>query len=132
MNKRTAIGAGAVLAIAAAVGWFLSGPATPKDDPSEIAAAFLAELQTGDKARIDAAWDGTSAEYKSYKGKEEFRKFVLKTREFQLPAETFGRETLDAYGRRMESILFKTGGKTVRVDLAPNDGKWKVERIAFE
>src|SRR5262249_28252489 len=84
----TAVVAGIVLVAAlAAIGyqWFAKAGGPPDDKTSiSIAEPFLDEIRQG---RVDAAWESTTAEFKSMTGKEDFKKFVNEQPALKEPLE---------------------------------------------
>lgn len=124
MNKTTmGIGAALVVALAAVAWWFLpGGTTTPADNPSGVAAAFLAEIRAG---KVDQAWDGTGTEFKSFMGKDQFRQFVKKHAALKTQA-TAGETTAQG---ALHECAFMCGSLKVLVIVGNAGGQWKVEGI---
>ncbi len=126
----------AALALAAAGWWAARGGRTPDiapDDARPIAEAFLGDVRTGKPDRVDAAWQGTTAEFKSYQGREQFRKFVRANKALAAPAEFQECQVTEANGLRVARCRFRTAsGAPLTVMLAPEGGEWKVGRLLLE
>lgn len=129
--------AAAVFAGAGAL-WLARGgsaiaPSIGADEARPIAEAFLADVRTGKPDRVDAAWESTSAEFKSGQGKEQFRKFVRANKVLAAPAEFQGCEMTEANGVRVARCRFRTAsGAPLAVLLGPDRSAWKVERLVLE
>jgi hypothetical protein len=106
---------------------------TPAAAPDkQIAVDFLNLVRVN---KVDEAWAGTSAEFKNFMGKEEFRGFVRKHAVLKQPAEPGELTVLPDKGYPAAECLFRTTGAkaaTVRVQLGSDNGTWKVERVAVE
>lgn len=141
-KTQTAVIAGVVLV--AAIGWigyqWLGGSAAPPaDNGVSIAEPFLTEIRKG---QVDAAWESTSAEFKSLMGKEEFKKFVKEqpilkdTLELGNVQQVTINKTQclqcafhkpSAEGKKLENKM------KVRVLIAQErSGPWKVERLIVD
>jgi hypothetical protein len=124
-----------ILLLAAGVGaWFAlsGGPPRLEDDAArKIAEAFLDEVRAG---KPDAAWAATTAEFKSIQGKDTFRAFVKAKPALKGPAAFDGCQKTQANGLTLAVCTFKPakGPGAVKVTLAPEQGQWKVERLAVE
>lgn len=131
-----ALAAGAPVALALAAWWFLGGgkpPSIAADDARPIAEAFLDNVRAGTVARVDAAWDGTSAEFKSNQGREQFRKFVRGNKTLAAATTYQDCQMSEANGLRVARCSFKTAaGAPLTVLLAHESGAWKVERLLLE
>src|SRR3954447_18738370 len=115
---------------------FIGGPGCSRTAPEadagrEIASAFLDEIRQG---RVDAAWAGTTAEFKSMLGLEGLRAFVRKNRALREPAEFVTFAPVERNGLSLAEYSFRTAKakKPVKVILALEDGAWKVERLSLE
>jgi hypothetical protein len=126
----------AALVTAGAAGWWLVArltvPSIAADEARPIAEAFLAELRTGKPDRIDAAWSGTTAEFKSNQGQEQFRKYVKGQKRLAEPTEFQGSEMTERNGLRVADCRFQARTGPVRVLLAREADRWKVERVLVE
>ena len=110
----------------------LTVPTIAADEARPIAEAFLAELRTGKADRIDAAWAGTTAEFKSNQGQEQFRKYVRGQKRLAEPAEFQGSDMAERNGLRVADCRFQARTGPVRVLLAWEAERWKVERVLVE
>ncbi len=118
--------------LAAIAGAGCSGGSAPAPDAGkEIASAFLGELRGG---RVDSAWAGTSAEFKSMLGMEGLRALVKKNPAMREPAEFVAMEAVERNGLKMAECTFRPEKRKaiIKVLLAREDGDWKVERLALE
>jgi hypothetical protein len=115
-----------------------SRPASEVGDGGRAAAVrFLDELRAG---RLEPAWQGSSAEFKSLMGLESLRDYVKAHPALKAPAEYAETRAIDRNGRSMTECVFhattKLRGKpataTIRVLLAPGDDGWEVEHLAVE
>lgn len=124
MNKTAlGIGAASLLGLACIVWWLLpAGTATPSNDATGVAGAFLEEIRTG---KIDQAWEGTGTEFKSFMGKDQFRQFVKKHGALKSVAKVG--ET--AAQGSLRECAFNCGALKVVVTLGASGGQWKVEGI---
>jgi hypothetical protein len=125
-----------VVALASAGGPGCSQSAPEADAGRAIASAFLDEIRQG---RVDAAWAGTTAEFKSMLGLEGLRGLVRKNRALREPAEFVAFAPVERDGLKLAEYSFRTakGKKSakvvlVKVILAREDGAWKVEWMSLE
>lgn len=106
---------------------------TPPSDGREIADPFL-ELVRGSK--LDDAWQSTTAEFKSFQGKEEFRKFVSQHPVLKVPLEFTGHEIIETYGLKRNQCAYRPADAKstakIRVLLAQEQNQWKVEALFVE
>lgn len=117
--------------LASLVLWRWRGPPVPEQAPQTVAADFLEELRTN---RVDAAWAGTTAEFKSYLGRERLRDLVRLKPVLKEPLESSGVEEKDVNGIPLTVCTFSGPQKpgVVRVLLATEGGQLKVERLLVE
>ncbi len=124
----------AVLGLAA-ISWLVLGSlrrvSAPPDNGGEIAAAFLDDIRNN---RIDAAWEGTTAEFKSFLGRERLHAFVRSQPVLKTALEFSGSRELEANGIRLIAYTFRapTAPAAVQVLLAKEQDQWKVERLTVE
>jgi hypothetical protein len=131
------VAAAAALAGLAAGGWWLLGggrpPTATEAEVRPAAEAFLADLRTGKVDRIDAAWAGTTADFKSFHGRDDFRKYVRARPALKAAAEFAGFRMADVNGVRVAECAFASAaGPAVKVRLAPAESAWKVDHLAVE
>lgn len=127
----------AIVAIAAlvliwlTVRWFSGPPRLVQDDGRKTAEGFLLAVREG---KVDEAWTGTTAEFKSLMGQEEFRKTVKGSQELLSPTEFEGFESKPRDGLALAEYKFRPlrGSGKVVVLLAPEGNSWKVERVAID
>lgn len=109
--------------------------AAPDDgEAREVVERFLAQLRSGD---IDAAWDSTTADFKSDEGRESFRRYVLERPVLQQPLEFVQLGQVEIHGlTRWEAVHRPTAdagsAAAVRTLIAREGDAWKVERIVVE
>ncbi len=72
--------------VAFALGWFRSAPKL-SGDGRDVAEPFLAAVRAG---KVDVAWESTTADFKSYRGREAFRQFVRQRPALKQPSEFSG------------------------------------------
>lgn len=105
-------------------------PAFSSDIGRDIASRFLTEVREG---KVDAAWSGTTAEFKSALGRDAFRQFVRSKKALKSAAEFQQCQESTANGLKFQECTFRAaGGGTIRVTLASEAGQWKVERLAVD
>ena len=115
--------------------WFAKAGGPPADNGLSIAEPFLEEIRQG---KVDAAWESTSAEFKSMKGKEDFKKFVKEQPVLKEPLEMeHVQQVMINKTTCLQCNFHKKaapGAKPkVRVLIAQDAGKgWKVERLLVE
>jgi len=125
----------AVLAVVAAVAFlayrFVGVTDNPPESGRATAEPFLAAIRSGNAS---AAWETTTAEFKSNQGRENFLKYVEQHPLVKEPLEFYNFQTVTINGLSCAECAFgKQGapgsGPKVRVLLAKEQGKWKVERL---
>lgn len=116
-----------VIGGAAAI-WIWSRPASQPSVSAGRAAAeqFLQHLQAG---KPDAAWEGTTAEFKSAQGKERFVR-EMKTKPLSKePFEFVSMQTVDVQNAERSEFLYRmVANETVRILISRDAGDWKVDR----
>jgi len=120
-----------IVIVVSLVLWRWREPPVPSQAPQTVAADFVEELRTN---RIDTAWAGTTAEFKSFLGRERLRDFVLSKAILRQPLEFSGVEQQAINGISFMACTFHSPHKSdlVRVLLANDSGQWKVERLLVE
>jgi hypothetical protein len=113
-----------------------SGPgAAPRpEDGRNVADAFLAEIRND---HVDAAWESTTAEFKSDMGRENFRKFARKHPLLKEPLEFAQYEPDKTNGVTRGACDYRTPEAAkvqakVRLLVAREGKDWKVERLIVE
>ncbi|MBX6311748.1 MAG: hypothetical protein IRY99_02320 [Isosphaeraceae bacterium] len=84
--------------------------------------------------KIDSAWSGTTAEFKSFMGREQFRAYVRAHRALSEPSEFSAAQAVSRNGLPMTEYIFRprSGASTIKVLLAREQGQWKPERLTVE
>lgn len=119
-----------IVVLLAAVGLFFvfRGDAQPTaDEGRAVAERFLEKMRAGDAA---AAWESTSAEFKSAEGKEAFLRATAPVSYLREPL-TFQSAEKSEVGSSVRTELVYTGqsGAKVKLLLGKEFGEWKVERL---
>jgi len=122
----------AVLSVAAGCG----RPSAPDDAQARrVVERFLEQLRTG---TVDAAWESTTADFKSDEGRDAFRRFVKGRPVLHQPLEFTTIKQVEVNGlARWEATLRPPAATqdapgAVRVLIAQESGVWKVERLTTE
>lgn len=124
-----------LVAAAAAVWFWLRAPSRPDvDEGRAVADAFLALLREG---KADEAWQTTTAEFKSYEGKENFRRRVAKSPSLKLPLQFVSTQSVAVGDQPRDEYLYQAKNaedkmSTVRVLIGQDMGEWKVDRLTAE
>jgi hypothetical protein len=108
--------------------WIWTRPANQAkvDEGRSVAETFLGELQQG---RPEAAWQSTTAEFKSDEGKESFVAAVKPVKFLKEPLEFVSVQTVQVGEMPRSEYLYRAKtGETVRIVLAREEGQWKVDR----
>lgn len=111
--------------------WSLRRASAPPDNGRETATAFLDAIRNN---RVDTAWEGTTAEFKSFLGRERLHAFVRSQPVLKTALEFSGAQELEANGIRLIAYTFRAPptSPAVKVLLAKEQGQWKVERLTVE
>ncbi len=121
----------AALVLAAFVWWMVrdNGPGIPTiEQGRDVADAFFAAVQSG---KHGAAWDSTTAEFKSLEGRESFIRSARKQTLFKQPLQFVSSQEVEVMSQPRRELLYqdvKTGA-SVRVLLADEAGEWRVDRL---
>lgn len=125
-----------LLLAAAGAAWFvLSEPGRPSvDQGMAVADAFLALLRDG---KADEAWQSTTAEFKSFEGKENFHARVAKSPSLKLPLKFVSTQPVAVGDRPRDEFLYQAKNdqnkmSTVRVLIGRENGEWKVDRLTAD
>jgi hypothetical protein len=123
----------AVLAVAAGVCvwlWTSTPPRPSVGEGKSVADAFLASLRAG---KPDDAWQATTADFKSFEGKETFRKRAAKTPQFKQPMDFISVQTVTVGTLPRDEYLYRSKeGRTARILVADENGAWKVDRVTTD
>jgi len=105
----------------------------PADDAGLIADVFIETVCAGE---VDDAWESTTAEFKSAKGKEAFRRAVRKEPVFKKPLKRSSQETIKIGSLERLQLRYQpddaTSQSTVKVLMAATDGYWQVDSVSVE
>ncbi len=116
-----------VLGASAAV-WLWTRPATlPRPEQGQmVAESFLKEIREG---RGDAAWNSTTAEFKSALGRESFVRQAKAIPALQKPLQFVSVQTVAVQEQPRSEFLFRSSeGPEVRLVLGREDSVWKIDR----
>lgn len=111
---------------------------TPPAEPAvgqRVADAFLAQLRAG---HLEAAWQSTSAEFKSDEGRESFIRDVKAKPVLRAPLNFLSYDVADLNGLKRGQCLYespptkKSPAAKVRVVVGQDAGEWRVEGIFVE
>lgn len=118
----------AILVLLAAL--LLSKRPESPDGAEEEAIRFLDQIRAG---QIDQAWQDTTAEFKSFTGRDRLRRMVRSNPALQHPCELVSCQLAESGPLRLLECLFQSSKYPdikVRVLLAPTkQGRWQVERL---
>lgn len=113
-----------------------AGSSAPDDSEARsVIDHFMEQLRTGE---VDAAWESTTADFKSDEGRDTFRQYVRERDVLSKPLEFVELQEVEVHGlKRWEAILRPLADQTdqpvtVRTMIAQEAGVWKVERIEVE
>jgi hypothetical protein len=117
-----------LIVLAAVAAWYWLQPATQPglDEGRAVAETFLTQVRT-DAA---AAWQTTTAEFKSASGRESFVRQVQGQPALKDPFEFISAQAVTVQDQPRTEYLFREpkGGATVRVVLGREGSAWKVDR----
>lgn len=110
------------------------GSVPPQAEGRAAAEPFLENIRND---KVDAAWESTSAEFKSDMGRENFRRFVKGHPVLKQPLDFSAYEPNQTNGLAFGACDFKTpqsapASAKVRILVAREDNQWKVERVIVE
>lgn len=131
---------GAIFALLVLLGfgiwlWLPAGTPQPGAEGKEIAIAFLEQVRQGKTAE---AWTGSSAEFKSYMGKDSLRDLAKKTPALREKLDFVSIETTSINGLDRKIFTFQAPKslKKVKITLAPDPGSqpltFRVEHLEME
>jgi hypothetical protein len=118
-----------LLLLAVAAGWYWLQPATQPglEEGRAIAQAFLDAIRAGTP---EAAWEATSAEFKSASGREAFVSQVRQLPALREAVEFISAQTVTVQNEPRTEYLFREPktGTTVRIVIGKEARQWKVDR----
>src|SRR5262245_27653987 len=100
-----------------------------------VADAFLAQVRAG---LLDAAWQSTSAEFKSDEGRESFIRDIKSKPALSVTLSFLSYEITDLNGLKRGQCLYaspagsKTPAARVRIVVGKDSGEWKVDGLFVE
>ena len=125
-----------LLAVVALLGFLVAHwsaePAPQEDEGRPIADHFLQQIRDGD---VDAAWQSTTADFKSDEGLEAFRAFVAARPGLSEPVEFLRFEEISVHGLTRWKYTYRvnkplpSGSSEIGVLIANEGGGWKVEQL---
>lgn len=110
-------------------------PAPPQADVGkQVADAFLDQIRRG---QLDAAWQSTTAEFKSYQGRDTFRAQVAQHPHLRGPLQFVRYEVAQLNDLTRGQCIYqpasgKPPGRQVRVVVAQEGGQWKVDGLLLD
>ena len=112
------------------------GSSTPDDSAARtVIEKFHEQIRSGE---VDAAWESTTADFKSDEGRDAFRRFVKSRPVLGKPLEFTELKQVEVNGlTRWEATLRpaadqKSSTTVVKTMIAEEAGVWKVERLIEE
>lgn len=112
------------------------GASAPDDSEARaVIDGFAERLRTGE---VDAAWESTTADFKSDEGRESFRAYVRQREVLSNPLEIAELQQIEVHGlTRWEGVLRPSGESeapsgSVRIMIAQENDVWKVDRLVVE
>jgi hypothetical protein len=122
-----------LVVLAGLAGWYWMQPATQPDldEGRTVADKFLSDVRGG---QAGAAWESTTAEFKSADGREQFLALVKSKPVLSQPLEFISAQTVTVLEQPRTEYLFRDpkDGATVRLVLGNEAGVWKVDRLLFD
>lgn len=130
-KKRLVVLVAVLLVLGGVAFWMFSKPATypSQDTGQKVADQFLKALQSGDAA---GAWQSTTAEFKSARGRESFLALVKKHDFLTKPLEFTSSQLVDVQDQQRFEFVYRVpeNKTTVRLVIGREAGTWKMDRIA--
>jgi hypothetical protein len=125
--------AGVIVAVLVVWLLFIRGgpPSLSSAQAQEMAAGFLAQVRSG---KADDAWKETSSDFKSMWGQARFRTFVKSKPVLAAQVEFEACEFKTEGNLKVAECRFRpsTGKGPITVTLQPDQGRWRVGRLAVE
>jgi hypothetical protein len=123
-----------LLALASVLPSACRRPSPPADavTTQRVTDAFLEQLRAG---QFDAAWESTTAEFKSDEGREYFARFVKSKPQLRQSLTFKGYEVADQNGLKRGQCIYepapgsKSGVARIRLLVAQDAGQWRVEGV---
>ena len=106
--------------------WTRSSTQPAPEQGRAVAENFLQQVREN---KAEAAWESTTAEFKSAQGRESFVKEAKSAKYLAKPMEYFSANTVTVQDQPRSEYLFRSGeGPVVRIVLGNEAGTWKVDR----
>ena len=121
-----------LVVMAVPVVWIWARPNTQPDaaEGEAVAADFLSRLREG---KPELAWESTTAEFKSARGKDSFVSFVKPEMFLKEPLEFVSTQTVVVQDQPHSEFVFRSAsGPRVRIVVGREGGEWKVARWNLE
>lgn len=123
----------AMLAAIFIAGWWYVNRPVSTDNAEQEAIRFLDLIREGE---VDLAWEGTTAEFKSFVGLDRLKTTVQQNSALRQPSEIFSSQKVNVGPLELLECLFAPENNPdiqIRVLLAPTKKReWKVERLELE
>jgi len=123
----------ALAVVASVVLWWRWAPATQPsaDVGQQVVDDFLKQLRDG---QADAAWQATTAEFKSALGREKFLSYVKERPYLKRPLSFVSMQTVRVQNQPRSEFVYRTGDSkaTVRVLVGSEGGAWHVDRLSAD
>ena len=123
----------ALAVVAAVVLWWRWAPVTQPtaDVGQQVVDDFLKQLRDGQAA---AAWQATTAEFKSALGREKFLSYVKERPYFKRPLAFVSMQTVRVQNQPRSEFVYRTADSkaTVRILVGSEAGTWHVDRLATD
>jgi len=106
--------------------------APPEAEGKSVAEPFLTAIR---EDRLDAAWDSTTAEFKSDMGRETFHRFAKSHPVLHDPLTYVGYQADQTNGIERGACDFQSAAPAsakIRILVARENKEWKVERLIVE
>ena len=125
LKRRRGVLLAFVLGMISIVGGCSNG--VPEPDASRaIAAKFLSEIKAGHAAQ---AWEATTAEFKSARGKEAFLREIRPDKVLKADLPFVSQQSVKVQDQDRPELLFRSAeGREIRIVLGSEGGAWKVDR----
>ena len=125
-NGARRIGAGRFVLVLTGLVAGCSGGVPEPDASRGIAEKFLTEIRGG---RAAAAWDSTTAEFKSARGKEAFLREIRPDKVLKTELQFVSQQSVKVQEQDRPELLFRGAeGREIRIVLGPENNQWKVDR----
>jgi hypothetical protein len=111
--------------------WWRSTTTASVEQSRQAAIEFLELIQSG---QVDQAWESTSAEFKSFIGRDRLRQYVKSYAVLQKPVTLQDCQPADAPVPLLDYIFAGDDHPAllVHVLMASEKGEWKVERLTVD